>query len=340
MNTCWYTPAVEMLAMTCCFLALALSTAEEVFVGRGNHAYVTVQPGSAWAVKRLKDPSCAQSDGSTACAIRLRRERDILRWLHSRGYPVPRVPEGMAATLSEGPTRSPSEVPPRLEMELVDGATMAKHLSSHVANRTYVRQAAQTLARLHRELHMITGAPIAWRYPTHQSKDIRKFDRGMNQKGEVRLLHFDLNPTHVMIPASGRKPVVIDWDGAFAGNLTESFIDSANAAVKMITAPSVVFGYNIPLGSNITELRAKGEQFVVDFIRSFPSDESAAIMHQVSTAAQLQIAARLRSSTLPSGSGKLKFQTPEESTGLRHLRRIASTGSLFIGCNACGVVWL
>ena len=74
---------------------------------------------------------------------------------------------------------------------------------------------------------------------------------------------------------------MIDWDGAFAGNLTESFIDSASAAVKMITAPSVVFGYNIPLGSNITELRAKGEQFVVDFIRGFPSDESAAIMHQV-----------------------------------------------------------
>lgn len=119
-----------------------------------------------------------QSDGSTICAIRMRRERDILRWLHSRGYPVPRVPEGMAATLDEGPTRSPSEVPPRLEMELINGASMAKHLSSHAANRTYVKQAAQTLVRLHRELHMITGAPVAWRYPTHQSEDMRKLDRG------------------------------------------------------------------------------------------------------------------------------------------------------------------
>ena len=72
----------------------------------------------------------------------------------------------------------------------------------------------------------------------------------MSHESEDRILHFDLNPTHVMVPgttlvsqivklnknnlgvyllqfhlrtlANGRKPVVIDWDGAFAGNLTES----------------------------------------------------------------------------------------------------------------------
>jgi aminoglycoside phosphotransferase (APT) family kinase protein len=108
-------------------------------------------------------------------------EAEVMRFVRSHGYPVPRV-DG-----AQGPD---------LLMERVAGPTMLED----VGRRPWTMwRHAETLAGLHRRLHELP-APAGLRRP---------FGEG------GALLHLDLHPANVLLTPDG--PVVIDWSSTAAG---------------------------------------------------------------------------------------------------------------------------
>jgi aminoglycoside phosphotransferase (APT) family kinase protein len=108
-------------------------------------------------------------------------EAEVMAYVGSRGYPVPRVYDA-----GEG----------YLVMDRVDGPTL---LDDAIPFR--IGRHAKLLARLHEQLHRIPAPP--W------------LTREAPLPGD-RLLHRDLHPLNVLVSASG--PVVIDWSNASRGD--------------------------------------------------------------------------------------------------------------------------
>ena len=108
------------------------------------------------------------------------REALVMRHARAQGYPVPEVLEVTADSLV---------------LELVEGPTMWEEAVAHPAT---VRAHAETLGRLHRQLHEIE-AP----------QELSAVGAGGS------LLHLDLHPANVILSAVG--PVVIDWTNARRG---------------------------------------------------------------------------------------------------------------------------
>jgi aminoglycoside phosphotransferase (APT) family kinase protein len=109
-------------------------------------------------------------------------EAAVMRHVRSHGYPVPEV------TAARGRD---------LVMQRIDGPTMLRDLSS---NPWRLFRHARTLADLQQRLHDLP-APDWLR---------RKHETGTS------VVHLDLHPDNVMLPASG--PVVIDWSNAGIGD--------------------------------------------------------------------------------------------------------------------------
>jgi aminoglycoside phosphotransferase (APT) family kinase protein len=108
------------------------------------------------------------------------REALVMRYARRHGYPAPEVLEVTADSLV---------------LEKVDGPTMWQAASE---DPSAVPAQAESLARLHRQLHEI-AAPD-----------------GLAAVGEGdRLIHLDLHPANVILSPAG--PVVIDWTNARRG---------------------------------------------------------------------------------------------------------------------------
>lgn len=103
-------------------------------------------------------------------------EAAVMVHVRAHGYPVPAVHS------AEGPD---------LVMDRVDGPTMLAELG---AGRLDLEAAAHCLADLHARLHALPGR---------------------DGDPERRVLHLDLHPDNVLLPATG--PVVIDWRNAREG---------------------------------------------------------------------------------------------------------------------------
>jgi aminoglycoside phosphotransferase (APT) family kinase protein len=101
------------------------------------------------------------------------REASVMKRALDHGYPVPRVYEVHEDAMVIGRIHGPSM--------FEDLARRPEHVDAH----------AQTLARLHDQLHRIPG-----------------------ESGGT-LIHLDLHPHNVLMPLSG--PVVIDWANAREG---------------------------------------------------------------------------------------------------------------------------
>jgi aminoglycoside phosphotransferase (APT) family kinase protein len=112
-------------------------------------------------------------------------EARTMDYLASNGYPVPVVEE-----LSDDGCD--------LVMQRIDGRSMVEELGR--APWTVYRQ-ADTLARLHQQLHQIAPPD---------------FLPAAAMSAGASILHLDLHPLNVIISGSG--PVVIDWTSACVGN--------------------------------------------------------------------------------------------------------------------------
>ncbi len=108
------------------------------------------------------------------------REIEVMRYVHARGYPVPRV---LAVS------------GPDLTLEMVEGPTMQQALMADLGG---MDERAAGLAELHHRLHALEAPD--W------LPQLRPGDR---------VLHLDLHPSNVILSATG--PVVIDWANASAG---------------------------------------------------------------------------------------------------------------------------
>ncbi len=108
-----------------------------------------------------------------------------MEYLVRQGYPVPAVEE-----LSDDGCD--------MVMQRIDGRTMVEKIGRAPWS---LRRQADTLARLHHELHEIPAPNFLPAAPTGEGSC---------------LLHLDLHPLNVMIGPSG--PVVIDWTRACAGD--------------------------------------------------------------------------------------------------------------------------
>ena len=103
-----------------------------------------------------------------------------MRYVHARGYPVPRVVSVSGADLT---------------LEKVDGPTMQDAL---MADLGLIGEHAAVLAELHHRLHALEAPDWLPR-------------RGQGD----RVLHLDLHPRNVIVGPAG--PLVIDWANVAAG---------------------------------------------------------------------------------------------------------------------------
>jgi len=108
-----------------------------------------------------------------------------MNYLAGHGYPVPAVED-----ISDDGCD--------LVMQRIDGRSMVQQLGR--APWSVYRQ-ADTLARLHQQLHEIPAPDFLPSAPVSEGSSI---------------LHLDLHPLNVIISSSG--PVVIDWTSACVGN--------------------------------------------------------------------------------------------------------------------------
>jgi len=146
------------------------------------------------------------------------REALVMRHVRLHGYPVPEVLEVTGDALV---------------LEKVEGQTMWE---AAVALPSTVRAQAETLARLHCELHEI-GAPD-----------------GLPAVGEGdRLLHLDLHPVNVILSPGG--PVVIDWTNARRGD------------------PALDVALMWVIGATTTGLGSLGGSFTRHFLAHFDRNE-------------------------------------------------------------------
>ncbi|MEU4482836.1 phosphotransferase [Micromonospora sp. NPDC023966] len=107
----------------------------------------------------------------------VRGEAEVMRHLHTAGYPVPRVHHADGRDLV---------------LDRVPGPTL---VDAFVAGQIGLRAAARLLADLHARLHAL---------PALRSTD-----------PALRVLHLDLHPQNVLLAPAG--PVVIDWTNAAEG---------------------------------------------------------------------------------------------------------------------------
>ena len=108
-----------------------------------------------------------------------------MNYLAGHGYPVPAVEE-----ISDDGCD--------LVMQRIDGRSMVQQLGRAPWS---VHRQADTLARLHQQLHEIPAPDFLPSAPVSEGSSI---------------LHLDLHPLNVIISSSG--PVVIDWTSACVGN--------------------------------------------------------------------------------------------------------------------------
>jgi aminoglycoside phosphotransferase (APT) family kinase protein len=142
------------------------------------------------------------------------REAAVMTYLLQAGFPVPRVYDASG---------------PDLVLERLEGRDMLADLFSRP---WLVRRHAQTLARLHDQLHAITAPP--WLPPLFPPGD--------------RVLHLDLHPANVMLTGAG--PVVIDWANVAAGPAAADV-----AMAWLIMATSEVDGMPLLLRPAIPAIR-------------------------------------------------------------------------------------
>lgn len=108
-----------------------------------------------------------------------------MNYLAGHGYPVPAVED-----ISDDGCD--------LVMQRIDGRSMVQQLGRAPWS---VHRQADTLARLHQQLHEIPAPDFLPSAPVSEGSSI---------------LHLDLHPLNVIISSSG--PVVIDWTSACVGN--------------------------------------------------------------------------------------------------------------------------
>ena len=108
-----------------------------------------------------------------------------MNYLAGHGYPVPAVED-----ISDDGCD--------LVMQRIDGRSMVEQLGRAPWS---VHRQADTLARLHQQLHEIPAPDFLPSAPVSEGSSI---------------LHLDLHPLNVIISSSG--PVVIDWTSACVGN--------------------------------------------------------------------------------------------------------------------------
>ena len=175
-------------------------------------------------------------DGSRGADGKLKtseREAEIMRYVRSRGYPVP------AIHAVSGPD---------MVMDRVDGPTMLKDLGSRP---WMVWRHARLLARLHRRLHTIAAPEWVPAFAAHPAfagdgtgphlpdpgRPHPPTPSPLRWRGEVyetpgeTVLHLDLHPDNVIL--SRRGPVVIDWRNSRRG---EGAIDVATTWLIMATS--------------------------------------------------------------------------------------------------------
>jgi tRNA A-37 threonylcarbamoyl transferase component Bud32 len=165
--------------------------------GRSADVYLL---GADRVVRRYREPYAADFDA--------RREAEVMTYAREQGFPVPQVYDADRADIV---------------MTRVAGPSML----ASVARRPWtVRSQAQTLARLHGQLHAITAPP--WLPAPFGDGD--------------RLLHLDLHPDNILVTSQG--VMVIDWQNAARGpagaDLAKTWIILATAAVPGSTAKAAM----------------------------------------------------------------------------------------------------
>jgi aminoglycoside phosphotransferase (APT) family kinase protein len=115
----------------------------------------------------------------------MEREARVMEYVHTRGYPIPKVGEVSDDGLE-------------LIMERLDGVTMVEALT---AAPWKARRFGRTLAQLHVQLHDLSAPEWLVDAPCGAGS---------------QLLHMDLHPLNVMMTSRG--PVVIDWTNAARGD--------------------------------------------------------------------------------------------------------------------------
>ncbi|HEX4906876.1 MAG TPA: phosphotransferase [Acidimicrobiales bacterium] len=133
----------------------------------------------------------------------LEHEAEIMRYVHSKGYPIPAVHDA-----GDG----------YLVMDRVDGPTM---IDAALKQPHKLRSWGRRLAALHEQLHAIE-AP--------------EWMRMAPLPGD-RIVHRDLHPLNVLMSADG--PIVIDWSNASRG---DPAFDVADTWVLLSTASPDLHG--------------------------------------------------------------------------------------------------
>jgi aminoglycoside phosphotransferase (APT) family kinase protein len=150
------------------------------------------------------------SDGRSLVA-----EAEVMRYVHSTGYPIPEVYDA-----GEG----------YLVMERVDGPTMMQLAGKPPFP---LRRFGHLLADLHERLHQIPAPPGIQVAPI---------------PGD-RLVHRDLHPLNVLMTADG--PVVIDWSNASAGDPAFDVADTWTLIACASPPKRGIDRILVPLGRNI-----------------------------------------------------------------------------------------
>jgi aminoglycoside phosphotransferase (APT) family kinase protein len=164
-------------------------------------------------------------DGSRGADGKLKtseREAEIMRYVRSRGYPVP------AIHAVSGPD---------MVMDRVDGPTMLKDLGRRP---WMVWRHGRLLAALHRRLHAISAPDWLLTYESHpafSAPDRNAAWAGLppmtaaSPDAPQTLLHLDLHPDNVIL--SRRGPIVIDWRNTRRG---DGAVDVASTWLIMATS--------------------------------------------------------------------------------------------------------